>query len=407
MRQVSKGVMAAYAALCIAGIGVSAELTRIHVFVHTDPDYHSVCAVSEGVNCETVAASPFSVFAGAPVSVWGMGGYALMGLLALWGLIRRRRLHETWPLGLLLLLTAVSVATSAALAFISLTRIDSLCLFCTASYAINLGLLSLVIVAIRRADLRFIELLALDARALASRPVVTIVIIGAMVSAAIALPRLIPAYWKTPEWLDLPALDTGVNPEGHHWIGSKTPAVTIVEFSDYECPHCRAAHKAIRVLAARYPDEIQLVHRHFPLDMACNPRIPRPFHARACFFAEAAECAGREGRFWEMNDALFSIQDTVKTENVNPVDLAVRLGLNRSEFKQCLERHATAGRIADDLEEAAARKLKGTPSFLIGDRLFLGKVPENEIERLLKRPQPETGNTASREGTPMKERLPK
>ena len=404
MRQVSKGLTAAYAALCIAGIGVSAELTRIHVFVHTDPDYHSVCAVSEGVNCETVAASPFSVFAGAPVSVWGMGGYALMGMLALWGLSKRRRLHEAWPWGLLLLLTAFSVAASAMLAFISLTRIDSLCLFCTASYAINLGLLALVIVAVRRANVRFTEILALDSKTLASRPVVTTIVLALMLSAAISLPGLIPAYWKTPEWLDLPALDTGVNPKGHHWIGAKTPAITIVEFSDYECPHCRAAHKAIRVLAARYPDEIRLVHRHFPLDMACNPRIPRPFHTRACFFAEAAECAEREGRFWEMNDALFATQERVKTENVDPVDLAVRLGLNRSAFKECLESHAAAGRVADDLQEAADKKLKGTPSFLIDDRLFLGKIPEKEIERLLKRTESRTDSTDSREEPPGKEK---
>ena len=77
----------------------------------------------------------------------------------------------------------------------------------------------------------------------------------------------VPSYWKTPGWSDLPTLASGNDERGHHWIGAADPRLTIVEFSDYECPHCRAAHKAIRVLAARHPEQIRLVHRHLPLDM--------------------------------------------------------------------------------------------------------------------------------------------
>jgi uncharacterized membrane protein len=73
----SSGLALVSAGLCLVGIAVSAELTRVHVFVHTDPDYHSLCAMSEGINCETVAISPYSVFAGLPVSVWGLAGMAL------------------------------------------------------------------------------------------------------------------------------------------------------------------------------------------------------------------------------------------------------------------------------------------------------------------------------------------
>jgi protein-disulfide isomerase len=118
--------------------------------------------------------------------------------------------------------------------------------------------------------------------------------------------------------------------------------------------------------------------------MACHPGLRRPFHAYACRFAEAAECAGQQGRFWEMNDALFSVQKTTKSRNVDPVGLAVRLGLNRAEFKRCLQGHATAARIAVDVREAMARKLNGTPSFLVGERLFVGRIPEAELEQLLR-----------------------
>jgi len=370
------------ALLCLAGVGVSIELTRIHVFVHTDPSYHSVCAMSEGINCETVAVSPYSVFAGVPVSVWGLAGYLLMGALALLGAVRRRP-HAAWPWGLLLLLTSFSLLTSATLAWISATRIDSLCLFCLGSYAINVALFVVCVAAARRTKVGWRRLLSLDLGVLQSRPsVAALVAIGGLAGLAV-LRSSMPAYWKTPGWHDLPQLASGSDSHGHHWIGARRPVLTVVEFSDYECPHCRAAHKAMRVLAAKYPRKLRLVHRHLPLDMACHPGLRRPFHRRACLFAEAAECAGRQGRFWEMNDALFSIQERVKTDSVDPVELAVRLGLDRAAFKRCLASHATAPRIEKDVRAAMARRLRGTPSFIVGDKLFLGRIPPEELARRL------------------------
>lgn len=97
----------------------------------------------------------------------------------------------------------------------------------------------------------------------------------------------------------------------------------------------------------------------------------------------STECAGVQRRFWEMNDAIFSIQETVKTNSVDPTELAVRLGLNRAEFKRCMGSHATSGRVGHDVQEAMTRKLTGTPSFLVGEQVFLGRIPEADLQRLL------------------------
>ncbi len=372
----------AFVALGLAGVAVAVELTRIHVFVHTDPDYHSVCAMSEGINCETVAVSPYSVFVGIPVSVWGILGYVAMTTLALWGSLKVR-LHATWPLGLLLLLSASSVMTSAILGFISVTRIDSICLFCTASYVINAALFAITLAAWRQTRVGLGQLLLGDMRALRARPRTAV---AAGVMGAVLLWGVFgyyPKYWQAPGWVDLAELPSGIDPDGYHWIGAPNPKLTIIEFSDYQCPHCRAAHKDIRALAAKHPDKVRLIHRHLPLDMGCHPGLDHPFHRYACTFAEAAECAGLQNKFWEMNDALFSIEDTVKAASVDVVELAVRLGLNSAEFKQCLETHATAKRIEADVRAAMSRRLNGTPSFLVGTELYRGRLPEAELERLL------------------------
>jgi len=85
-----------------------------------------------------------------------------------------------------------------------------------------------------------------------------------------------------------------------------------------------------------------------------------------------------------MNDALFSSQDKVRARDLDPLDLAVRLGLDRSEFKTCLTEHQTADRVQGDLQEALARKLTGTPSFVVGERLFLGRIPADQLAALLR-----------------------
>ena len=378
----SAWLLRAFVLLGILGVAVSVELTRIHVFVHTDPDYHSVCAMSDRINCETVAISPYSVFAGIPVSVWGIAGYVAMTVLALWA-DPIARPHKTWPVGLLLLLTGFSVATSAVLGFISATRIDSICLFCTASYVINAALFAIAVTTWRQTHLGLGRAVVEDIKVLRARPRTT-ASLGLIAAAVVGgLYGYYPRYWHAPGWADLPQLASGIDQNGHHWIGARDPKLTLVEFSDYQCPHCRAAHKDIRALAAKHPEQVRLIHRHLPLDMACHPGVRRPFHRYACLFAEAAECAGQQNKFWEMNDALFSTQDTVKAAKVDVVKLAVRLGLNIAQFNHCREIHGAKTRLEADIRASMDRRLYGTPSFLVGDELYQGRLPEAELEKYL------------------------
>jgi protein-disulfide isomerase/uncharacterized membrane protein len=382
----------AIAVLCLAGIGVSIELTRIHLMTHTDPEFHSICAVSEGVNCETVALSAFSVFAGLPVSVWGIVGYSAMLLLALWGAIGPR-LHPRWPCGLLMTLFTLALLVAAFLGYISATRIDSLCLFCMSSYAISLALFALGIAAIRKSRCGPLRALGADMRALLSRP--WLIAVGVLVGGGGVwiTQAAVDPYWQTVGWTDLPELPRGRDSDGFHWTGAEDPELTIVEFSDYECPHCRKAHKNIRMLAAEYPKRVKLVHRHLPLDRSCHPLMRRPFHQRSCEFAKAAECAGEQGSFWKMNDALFSIQDHVKSKDIDLVELAVRLGIGRSEFKKCMASDRAMKRVEKDLDAAIEKRLRGTPTFFIGSEKFMGRIPKKElVERLGEPPASSAGS---------------
>jgi protein-disulfide isomerase len=382
-----------FAALCVLGLAASIELTRIHYFTHTDPEFHSVCAVTDSVNCETVALSPYSVFAGLPVSVWGILGYLAMAAFAAWG-VSRPRPHRLWPLGIMTALASVSLLVSLVLAGVSFVYIDSLCVYCTASYVINVMLVILCALALRRAHAGPVSALRADIRTLTSRPVLSGILVVLALLAPNGIKMVVKPYWDTLDWAAVPRLPHGVDADGRHWIGAEHPRVTIVEFSDYECPHCKRAHQIMRTLAADHRDEVRFIHRHLPLDRACHPLMKRDFHLHACRFARAAECAGAQDRFWEMNDALFSVQNSTRAEDVDVENLAVRLGLDRSAFAACMESHEAEARVRADLDAAIALGLRGTPTYVVGEAVYLGMIPKAELEAIVE----DRGPTASSVG---------
>ena len=104
-----RSALVAALVLVTVGLGLSIELTRIHHRVHTDPEFASICNISDAINCENVARSPYSVVLGLPVSVWGILAYLTIGGLVLSGLARRR-IHDTWPCGILFWLFTGAVA---------------------------------------------------------------------------------------------------------------------------------------------------------------------------------------------------------------------------------------------------------------------------------------------------------
>lgn len=370
---------AAFLALCLAGLAVAADLTLIHVKVHTDPAYRSFCAISEEINCDTVAQSDWSVFLRVPTSVWGLVGYLLMGVLAAWGLTRRR-LGPTWPAGLLVLLGSFSVLVAIGLGVVSKLVIRSMCLMCIASWAISGGLLLLAWLQARGTGVA--AAVRADLAALWGRKRLFAGLAAAGLALAAALLLFYPRYWELDGRVGPGALAHGQDAQGVPWIGAAEPEVTIVEFSDYQCPHCVRAHHELRRLVERLPGA-RLVHRHYPLDEECNPTIRSRFHAEACERARAAVCAEEQGRFWEMNDVLFLAQ---RQATLDPVAAARRLKLDLERFRACLDAPTSRNRVDADLAEGRRLGVRGTPTFQVGDAQFVGHVPAAAIEKMLAAP---------------------
>jgi len=159
--------------------------------------------------------------------------------------------------------------------------------------------------------------------------------------------------------------------------GAKDARLAIVEFSDYQCPFCaRHVRETVPEIERDYvrTGKVKYVFRDFPLET---------IHPQAFQAAEAARCAGAQGKFWEMHDRLFAHQNALGREAL--IAHAEALGLNLRRFQQCLDQRHFAERVRRDLAEGHRAGVRGTPSFFVGIVESGGKV---RVVRVLRGAQP-------------------
>lgn len=163
-----------------------------------------------------------------------------------------------------------------------------------------------------------------------------------------------------------------------HIRGAANAKVTVIEYSDLECPFCKRFHPTLLQLLREYPNDVRLVYRHAPLEQ---------LHAKAPKEAEAVECAGEQGKFWELVDKIFEV--TPANDGLNLDDLpklAAEAGVaNAAQFKNCLDSGKYAQRVADDLADAQAAGMSGTPYSVVvgpeGEKLPVnGAVPYESLK---------------------------
>lgn len=152
--------------------------------------------------------------------------------------------------------------------------------------------------------------------------------------------------------------------------GAKNAAIILVEYSDFECPFCKKHSPTIDQLLKDYEGKIGFVYKHYPL----------PFHKNAQKAAEAAECAGEQGKFWEMHDKLFGTDD-LSVEGVKK--LAKGLKLNTSQFNKCLDDGKYEQKIKDQTQEAAKLGATGTPATFVNGYKISGAYPVSLFKEVI------------------------
>lgn len=173
-----------------------------------------------------------------------------------------------------------------------------------------------------------------------------------------------------------------LNGERYAALGDPAAPITIVEFSDFGCPFCRVhATSTLQQLKAAYIDtgKVYYVFKDFPI---------RELHPQALLAAEAAECAGAQGRYWQMHDQLFAEPSewdgsSAATAQASFTRYATQIGLDQPTFEQCLASEQVRAEIQRDSDEARGLGLTGTPAFIINGRLLSGARPFEQFRSVL------------------------
>ncbi len=154
--------------------------------------------------------------------------------------------------------------------------------------------------------------------------------------------------------------------------GPRDAIVTIIEYSDFQCPYCRNSQSTLKQILETYGDKVRLVFKHLPLEM----------HARAFPSALAAVCADNQGQFWRYQDALFTSPDL---SDVSLDKLASTIGLSIPKFKTCLKSEASRTAVLKDMKEAKQLGIAATPTFIINGKLVSGAIALEEFKTLIER----------------------
>lgn len=156
-------------------------------------------------------------------------------------------------------------------------------------------------------------------------------------------------------------------------LGKPDAPVTLVEFSDFQCPYCQAAAPVLKQVADKFGDKVQIIYRQFPI-----PSL-HPFAFKA---AEASLCANEQGKFWALHDAMFADQKKLAVSDLKAT--AKQLGLNANKFDACLDAGRYVEQVQNDQREGSRSGVNGTPAMFINGRYVEGgSVPFTTVEALI------------------------
>jgi protein-disulfide isomerase len=143
-----------------------------------------------------------------------------------------------------------------------------------------------------------------------------------------------------------------------HVLGPDHAVVSVVEYGDFECPNCKQAAPSVKMLMQRFPERIRFAFRHYPLVEV---------HPHAQLAAEAAECAGAQGKFWPMHDLLFEHQLHLQQTRLH--GYAEQLRLDMTRYTAEIDDHVYLQRVHEHQDSARASGVRGTPAFFVNGKL--------------------------------------
>ncbi len=396
--------------LTLVGIALSVYLSIHHIEVNSNSDAGpSFCAISASFDCDSVARSAYSELAGIPLANLGLAFYIWLGWLSFSSFRGRENNIDS----AIVLLSSLGLIFSLFYLGISWFVLGTICIFCSMLYVCGIaifflslklrgdgGLLKSLLAGLVAGLSWFFSIGAKDL-------ILDLVFLACAVFSLFKLPEALHGLFYSQkaqlqpvvsaddssyrDWLAAPTKKFVLNSSGsiveRDFIrGASNAKVTLVEFSDLECPHCRRAAPTFKALLNKYPESLRVVSRNFPLDSTCNNGVPKSVVKSSCRGARATRCAGEisDTMYWKIHDELFKYPNW-DSSLLDDLDNYFEEGNDRTKFKVCMESDYPVG-VQRDIREADRVGLQSTPTIFLNGKLVgtsKKEVLEGIIDRIL------------------------
>lgn len=340
----------------------------------------SFCNVSDAMNCDVVTASNYSALFGIPIALWGaVTNLVLLYFLAVtrWNLVQDSAQTSRYSF----LLSSVTLIASVVMGFITLTKIGAICLFCVSAYVLSIiGFIGTWLGAEKLTVANLVDdvkeiftaqkwvlgfAVAIPAMAFLGN-IMYLESHGMSEIEKIAKEKV--AYWSVaPQQTFDPA--AGIIMQK----GTVEPVMTIVEFADFRCSHCKQAATPLHSFASNHPD-VKLVYKFFPLDGTCNEALQGRGDGISCGLAFATLCAEQSHqKGWAVHDYIYENQTAITAagnldKNIEEIAKAVQIPLE--DLQACIKKPEIREAVTKMAKEGEVAKIQGTPAVFVNGRLL-------------------------------------
>lgn len=383
-----KGLFWAVGLLTAVGLIFALLLLHLDYQVRFVPDFVPACNIGAHFDCSVVAKSSYAFFGGLPVAAWGITGY----LLVLFFMAFNYREQIYAPLGLIyLLFSGVSLYYFA----VSKLQLNAFCLYCLCTYLINwINTLILgVFWIMKRKELPLWDGFKTPLKS--PRQLGTYLLTAALVLglSSCLFDKNSAANNNAESAAPSAAASTAAEPLGTVYpngrfdvkslaarAGATDGAVTMILYSDYECPYCAEFEVSVEKALKEFKN-LELIRKEYPLDQTCNANMSRQLHPVACQAAYFAKCAGKQGKFWEAAELLHKNYRYLSDSSM--ANFAQLLKLDDTQLKSCMASDEVKEAVVADIQEGRQDGVSGTPGFMINGRKYSGALPYPQLRQIL------------------------
>lgn len=333
----------------------------------------SFCHINAAMNCDAVNSSVYSELFKVPVALWAV---ALYSLSLLFLLLQKWGEHETssYRTRSIQFLAAFQLLSSLGMAYVTFSKLNSFCLFC--SFIWGLSLLIFIFAFMTPSSKSwgdwFLGIFSKAPHGFRSDAVWTIVLLlspffinDVVLSVSMGDFKRLETR-ALQEWNENPTLTLDTTNGISRGASAEKAKMTIVEFADFQCVHCKQAHVPLQSFVDSRSD-VRFIFMTFPLDGACNSAIGQSGNGKSCEYAKAVDCAERINQSgWKAHDWIFDrfgeVPESWKSE------LQATLKIDGDQFASCMESPETHARISGNAKQGEKAGVKGTPSVYVNGR---------------------------------------